>query len=99
VGPEAQLSYVAGDRLAPSRPGSLALRRTGIATVQLKWQSATDNVGIAGYRVQVDGRAPIGVDRLSVTLRSLRKGTHVFVIWAVDAARNAGSAIQTTRRI
>ena len=44
-----------GDTQAPTGPASLSASATSSSTVQLSWPAATDNVGVAGYRVYRGG--------------------------------------------
>ena len=44
-----------GDTQAPTGPSSLSATATSSSSVQLSWPAATDNVGVAGYRVFRNG--------------------------------------------
>ena len=41
-----------GDQTAPTAPGSLAAGATSSTQINLTWAASSDNVGVAGYRVE-----------------------------------------------
>src|SRR5215210_6542635 len=43
------------DRQAPTAPGGLMLTSATVSSVSLVWTASTDNVGVAGYHVYVNG--------------------------------------------
>ncbi|MEK5488527.1 S-layer homology domain-containing protein [Lysinibacillus sp. FSL M8-0355] len=60
-------------------------------TVEVKWQDATDNVGVANYNVYVNGKliSTLDADTTTFTLEDLTENTTYNVsIKAIDAARN-----------
>jgi chitodextrinase len=52
------------DASAPTAPGSVRQSSSGQTGVTLEWTPATDNVGVAGYNVYLDG-VPVGVTQQS----------------------------------
>jgi chitodextrinase len=85
------------DQTAPSVPGSLRVTGTTDTTVALAWNAATDNVGVAGYRVsRVSGSTStvIGTTTtLAFTATGLTASTsYTFTVAAYDAAGNASGA-------
>jgi chitodextrinase len=85
------------DATAPSIPGSLRVTGTTDTTVALAWNAATDNVGVAGYRVsRVSGSSSsvIGTTTtLAFTATGLTAATaYTFTVAAYDAAGNASGA-------
>ena len=80
----------AGDTTAPSAPGNLTATLAQRRRVNLAWSAATDNVGVAGYRVYRNG-----TQVTQVTARSFRdtpgRGTYTYTVKAFDAAGNVGS--------
>lgn len=91
----------------PSAPLNLVATVAGAYQVDLSWQSATDNVGVVGYRVEQQalgdaGFVPIGatVDTTSAVAGLTPGSTYGFRVRAEDAAGNLGPysnvAIATT---
>ena len=91
---------VAGsDKQAPSAPARLRARFASGA-LRLAWAPATDNVGVARYRLYRDG-APFGATIPSTTtqvaLRGFRTGRRtVLALAALDAAGNQGPSASVT---
>ena len=80
-----------GDTQAPTGPSSLSATATSSSSVQLSWPAATDNVGVAGYRVFRNGTQVIETTALSYldTGRS-PSTTYAYEVRAYDAAGNVG---------
>jgi hypothetical protein len=80
----------AADTQPPSVPQGMAFTGTTRTTVGLVWRAATDDVGVAGYRLYRNGTRVATVTGLKHTFRGLRCGTrYTFALEAVDAAGNA----------
>jgi len=82
--------------VAPTGPASLALVTGGAGPTWLKvqWQAATDDFGVAGYRVLANGVAPTTVtvvgNPLMISVTRLTPGTaYTITLQAVDATGNA----------
>ena len=93
-----------GDVAAPSVPGGLAAAAVSGSSVDLVWDAASDDVGVAGYRVYRDGALVSGsglVAGTAFTDATVAAGTgYSFAVSAVDAAGNesapsAGLAVST----
>lgn len=73
---------------------------TGDDWVYLSWDAATDNVGVAGYRIRQDGVAVLTTNNTWADIEGLTEGTNYeFLIEAGDAAGNwstTGLSIQLT---
>ena len=69
------------------------------STVVLKWEAATDDKGIAGYRIYRDGklRGLAGKKAVSVKI-AMPCGRHSFKIEAVDTAGQRSSKACVVRR-
>jgi hypothetical protein len=87
-------SVTIGDTMAPTAP--LSLEATAIPTggAQLDWQAATDNLGLAHYRIYRDG-SPLG-DVSGTTLTYTDPpagigGLHTYAVTAVDTAGLEGA--------
>ncbi|GAB3895473.1 carbohydrate-binding protein [Kibdelosporangium lantanae] len=78
-----------GDNQAPSVPANP--RSTGVtaSSVSLAWDASTDNVGVTGYDVFVDGNQGPTVTGTTATVDGLAaSSTHSFTVRAHDAAGN-----------
>ena len=88
-------SAAAGDTTAPSVPSGLNSPAKTATSVSLAWTASTDNVGVAGYDVFVNGSAtaaatPTGT---SATISGLTASTaYTFTVKARDAAGNRSAA-------
>ncbi|HEY5873493.1 MAG TPA: hypothetical protein VIT46_09670 [Gaiellaceae bacterium] len=82
-----------GDTQAPTGPASLSATPTSSSSIQLSWPAATDNVGVAGYRVLRNGQQVVETTALSY-LDSGRapSTTYGYEVRAYDAAGNVGAA-------
>ncbi|MGW4379238.1 cellulose binding domain-containing protein [Kitasatospora sp. NPDC004531] len=81
------------DGAAPSVPGNLRSTGTGPGTVTLGWNAATDNVGVAGYRLREGSTVVATATGTSATVRGLLQGSsHTFTVSAFDAAGNESAA-------
>jgi hypothetical protein len=69
-------------------------------TVALRWDVATDNVGVTGYRLFRNGVAVATVSTLRYTYVGLTCGTtYTFALEALDALGNASNRAEATGRI
>ena len=88
---------VVSDTTPPAAPGNLTAAPSG-ANVSLGWNMATDDVGVAGYRVYRDGAliaTLLGADRTSYGDPSRPPGSYVYTVQAFDAAGNSSAASNT----
>lgn len=77
------------DTQAPGVPTGLAASNVTDTTVDLDWSASTDNVGVIGYKVYINGSNPVSVSGTSVTLTDLTQNTaYTFTVSAYDAADN-----------
>ena len=78
-----------GDTSAPTAPAGVTASGATASTIALAWLRSTDNVGVAGYNVFVDG-AKLGATTLTAyTVSSLSCGkTYTFGVQAYDQAGN-----------
>lgn len=91
----------ASDTAAPSVPTAVTSPSKSTTSVDLSWTASTDNVGVAGYEVFVNGLGtPASSTTTSTTVSGLAAGTtYSFTVKAKDAAGNrsaASSAIAVT---
>jgi phosphatidylinositol-3-phosphatase len=85
------------DTTPPTAPSNLKAT-AGDGKVSLSWGASTDNVGVAGYRVQRGGStiATIGGSTLSYTDAGLTNGTtYSYTVRATDARGNVSAASNT----
>jgi endonuclease I/chitodextrinase len=84
------------DTQAPTTPSSLAATGTTTSTVSLSWLASTDNVGVTGYNVYMNGVLKTTVTGLTTTISGLTASTtYSFYVIAKDAAGNLSAASNT----
>jgi Gametolysin peptidase M11 len=77
------------DPTPPSTPARLALSASGV----LSWRPSTDApAGVAGYRVAMDGAAPVSVGTATSRQVSTPVGRHAWSVTAVDRVGNVSAA-------
>ena len=77
------------DEQAPSSPTSLAVADRTATSLTLSWRGASDNVGVAGYRVTAPGRTSLTTPETSATLERLEcNATYRLSVDAYDTAGN-----------
>jgi chitodextrinase len=77
------------DSTAPSQPGSLGVTAATNTSVAIAWSASTDNVGVAGYGVYVNGANVQSKTQPGATVSGLACGTAYTL--AVDAFDLAGN--------
>ncbi len=80
----------AADTLAPTAPANVVYVQEKSKYI-ISWTASTDNFGVVGYRVFVDGVLAKDVTVTSAAVR-LRRGTHAITVKAYDAAGNLSNA-------
>jgi chitodextrinase len=97
--PTQPMPAAGGDVTAPSAPGNLHVTAHTSSSVSLAWAAATDNVGIAGYRVRrISGGAPAVVGNVTAGTTAYTDSglsastTYTYDVQAVDAAGNVSGA-------
>jgi chitodextrinase len=77
------------DTSAPTAPTGLRATSVSASSVSLGWTASTDNVGVAGYNVYVDGVLSSTTSSSAYTVSLLLCGTtHTFGVKAFDQAGN-----------
>lgn len=95
---QASSSGKTADTIPPSRPGDLDVR-VAITAAVLDWSRSTDNVGVSGYAVYLDGRRVMKTSGTTATLEDLQGATvYTFSVAAYDAAGNLGPKISVQMR-
>jgi chitodextrinase len=87
---EAELGEIVFDDVtAPSRPVALVAEARTATRVMLSWGAASDDVGVVGYRVFVNGLEVGSTSKLAFLVRDLLPETEYrFKVFAFDAAGN-----------
>src|SRR4051794_29053183 len=86
-----------GDTQSPTAPTGLVATGGTQSSMQLAWNASSDNVGVAGYDVFVNGTSAGTPTATSFTVTNLNCGTtYTFGVDAFDAARNHSATTTTT---
>jgi chitodextrinase len=84
------------DTTAPSAPTSLVKAGSTTSSVLMSWAASTDNVGVAGYTVYVDGTR-VGNTTTSYNFTGLACGmSYTFGVEAYDASGNVSPRTTTS---
>lgn len=82
-------SPIESDTQSPSAPLNLTASNETETSIDLTWDAATDNVGVAGYRIFQDGVMVATNNTTSFTVSSLTAGVcYNFYVTAIDTAGN-----------
>ncbi|SMD31745.1 Por secretion system C-terminal sorting domain-containing protein [Reichenbachiella faecimaris] len=85
------------DTEAPSVPGGLATANITETSMDLTWNASTDNVGVTGYNVYLDGSLDGTTTGTSYAFTGLTAGTsYTLAVSAVDAAANESATGSTS---
>src|SRR5207237_4803609 len=96
AGGSAPATATVRDAVAPTAPSSLRVTTTGTGT-SVSWSASTDDVGVAGYTVDVDGIRAGTTTSTGFTASDLACGvSHTFAVQAFDDAGNTSSPSVTT---
>lgn len=78
-----------GDTQPPTAPTNLTASNTTDTTTDLDWNASTDNVGVTGYEVFLDGSSIGTVTGTAANITGLTANTsYAFTVRAFDAAGN-----------
>ncbi|MDD5151777.1 MAG: endonuclease, partial [Flavobacterium sp.] len=84
------------DTQAPTAPSSLAVSATTINSVSLSWLASSDNIGVTGYKIYMNGVLKTTVTGLTATITGLTASTtYSFYVIASDAAGNSSPISNT----
>jgi fibronectin type III domain protein/List-Bact-rpt repeat protein len=93
VGPVTSITALfSRDATAPTVPGTLSVKGRTRTTIAIAWTASTDNVGVTGYRVYVNGVAAGDTTATERTLEGLKCGRSYEI--AVDASDAVGNRSQ-----
>ena len=77
------------DSIAPTMPTNVTASKVGGTSFEVRWTASTDNVGVTGYNVYVNGVYNKTVTNPATTLIGLSNlTTYSISVQAVDAAKN-----------
>ena len=94
--PSAPACAVVPDTTPPSRPEALAVSAPGETSVVLRWRTALDDVGVAGYEVLRDGKAVARARGPAAGEEGLRAGTeYCYQVRSLDTAGNRSEPSET----
>jgi chitodextrinase len=81
-----------GDTQKPTQPGGFTTTSIGATSVATSWTASNDNVGVAGYRVFLDGTAVTTTQSLTFTFTGMGcNTTHTLGVEAYDASGNTST--------
>jgi chitodextrinase len=87
--PKLTIETTSTDTTPPSAPGSPAVTATTATSLGLSWTASTDDTGVAGYDVLVNGTAVATSPTTSYTFTGLTCGaTYTLAVDAYDASGN-----------
>ena len=82
----------ANDHIAPSIPQKLASTDVSFDQFSVEWQASTDNVGVAGYELYLDGVLVSETEETQFLLTQLTAGASYTVkVRAIDDAQNTSA--------
>ncbi len=85
------------DTQAPTIPTNLTVSNTTSSSVSLSWTASTDNVGVSGYEIYVNGNYTTTATSTTTVVNGLTPSTtYSFYVKAKDAAGNTSSQSNTT---
>ena len=85
------------DTIAPTAPVNLQSSYLTGNIINFSWSGASDNVGIAGYEVQLDNQTTLEVGNVfNYTTGALSSGLHTFRVRTRDFAGNVSGWTSTT---
>ena len=85
-----------GDTQAPSVPTGLSVSNIAQTSADVSWNASSDNVGVTGYNVYVDGNLDGSTASTNYALSSLSANTtYTVAISAYDAAGNESGTAST----
>jgi hypothetical protein len=87
---------------APAWTGTPALTATNIGpvSIRLNWPAATDNIGIKGYKLTINGTNTISIDAAATSYlaENLSRSTeYTFVLMALDYKNNESTPLTLTQ--
>lgn len=83
----------ASDAVAPSVPSGVALLSKTYTSVSFDWTASTDNVGVAGYEIRINGVIADSTANRNYLATGLQPNTaYAFTVYAYDVSGNKSAA-------
>lgn len=94
-----QTQFTPPDSVSPSVPTNLSVTNISETSLTLNWTASTDNVGVTGYDLRLDGSGSAGTTtNTSFTFTGLTAGTsYTLEVRAKDAAGNTSNYASITQ--
>jgi hypothetical protein len=85
------------DDVPPSRPGKPVVSDITDTTANMTWEASSDNEGVSGYRVVLNGLLHFNTVAPQLTLRGMSPGAyHYVLVFARDADGNLSDSAEVT---
>lgn len=89
----------APDTQAPQAPADITAGKVTDGKVNISWTAASDNVGVTGYQVYLNGELYATVTGTGLEITGLKAGSYTVEVYAVDAAGNRSAAASLTLKV
>jgi endonuclease I/chitodextrinase len=81
--------YKKTDIEAPTTPSNVSLSNIDLNSIDISWTASTDNIGVTGYNIYVDGVLEAQTTNTNVTISDLNTNTtYSFTVLAKDLINN-----------
>ena len=85
--------YTNSDTEAPTTPTNVTLNNLSLNAITVSWTASTDNIGVTGYNVYLDGILTTQTTNTSATITDLNTNTtYSFTVVAKDLINNRSTA-------
>lgn len=85
--------YTNSDTEAPTTPTNVTLNNISLNAITVSWTASTDNIGVTGYNVYLDGILTTQTTNTSATITDLNTNTNYsFTVVAKDLINNRSTA-------
>ena len=85
--------YTSSDTEAPTTPTNVTLNNISLNAITVSWTASTDNIGVTGYNVYLDGILTTQTTNTSATITDLNTNTtYSFTVVAKDLINNRSTA-------
>ena len=85
--------YTSSDNEAPTAPTNVTLNNISLNAITISWTASTDNIGVTGYNVYLDGILTTQTTNTSATITDLNTNTtYSFTVVAKDLINNRSTA-------
>ena len=85
--------YTSSDNEAPTTPTNVTLNNISLNAITVSWTASTDNIGVTGYNVYLDGILTTQTTNTSATITDLNTNTtYSFTVVAKDLINNRSTA-------